>query len=519
MVTKRHAARGAKERESETAAKCVLQTPKNLPPPGKRIKAPKGQGKRSWLDLFHKRNVPWRGSHLVQGLWNSHCQVGRKSLALTHVSGCVKRQNRYENLAVEEIIDNEDSTATNLISNLPSEGSPSGLSRDDKTVLNSSTKNNNSSEIPDDAYVRSVRPSREINLSIQIVPFTQRQNFTQTDALLDLGANTIFIKKTWVETHKVPLTPLWNPIPVYNVDGTCNSAGRITHSAELVIEFQGHCEKVIAEVTNLGKNPFILGFSWLQRHNPEIDWSKGTVKMTHCPWHCHLLQDKSAFIQKVEEEEYDNQYCAHETIRALEAQQRSQKPKEKTPKELLPEEYHKFLNVISKKESKHMPIWKPWDHTIDLKDMFKPKKGRIIPLLPQEQEEVTVFPDDQLKKGYIRPSKSPQTSLVFFVPKKDGKKCMVQDYWYLNKFTIKNNYPLPLVRQLVDKLQGSKQFTKMDLRWGYNNVWIKEGNEWKAAFICFCGAFKPLVMYFGLCNSPPHSKRWWVKSSQIWVTW
>ena len=149
-----------------------------------------------------------------------------------------------------------------------------------------------------------------------------------------------------------------------------------------------------------------------------------------------------------------------------------------------------------------MLIRKPWDHAIDLKDTFKPKKGRIIPLLPQEQEEVTVFLDDQLKKGYIRPSKSPQTSPVFFVPKKDGKKRMVQDYQYLNEFTVKNNYPLPLIRQLVDKLQGSKLFTKMDLRWGYNNVWIKEGDEWKATFVCFHGAFKPLVMYFGLCNSP-----------------
>ena len=67
---------------------------------------------------------------------------------------------------------------------------------------------------------------------------------------------------------------------------------------------------------------------------------------------------------------------------------------------------------------------------------------------------------------------------------------------------VKNNYPLPLIGQLVDKLQGSKLFTKMDLRWGYNNVRIKQVNEWKAAFVCFHGAFKPLVMYFGLCNSP-----------------
>ena len=116
----------------------------------------------------------------------------------------MKGHNQYEKLAVEELVDDEDSVATKQISNSPSEGSPSGLSRDVKPVLNSSNKK----EIPDDAYVRSVRPAREIYLSIQIVPFTQWQNFTQTEALLDSGANTIFINKTWAETHKVPLIPL-----------------------------------------------------------------------------------------------------------------------------------------------------------------------------------------------------------------------------------------------------------------------------------------------------------------------
>ena len=79
---------------------------------------------------------------------------------------------------------------------------------------------------------------------------------------------------------------------------------------------------------------------------------------------------------------------------------------------------------------------------------------------------------------------------------------MVQDYRYLNEHTVKNNYPLFLIRQLSEKLQEAKLFTKMDLRWGYNNVRIKEGNKWKAAFTCHRGSFEPLVMYFGLCNSP-----------------
>ena len=149
-----------------------------------------------------------------------------------------------------------------------------------------------------------------------------------------------------------------------------------------------------------------------------------------------------------------------------------------------------------------MLLRKPWDHGIDLKEDFPPKKGRLIPLSVDEQKEVEAFLDDQLSKGYICLSNSQQTSLVFFVPKKDRKKHMVQDYQYLNEWTIKNNYPLPLILQLVDKLKGCKLFMKMDLWWGYNNVQIRKGDEWKAAFTMHKGSFEPLVMYFGLCNLP-----------------
>ena len=82
-----------------------------------------------------------------------------------------------------------------------------------------------------------------------------------------------------------------------------------------------------------------------------------------------------------------------------------------------------------------------------------------------------------MRKGYIRPSKSPQTSLVFFVGKKDGSKRMVIDYHNLNDQTIKNNYSLPLITELIDNMGSKKVFTKMDLRWGLNNMRIKEGNE------------------------------------------
>ena len=152
--------------------------------------------------------------------------------------------------------------------------------------------------------------------------------------------------------------------------------------------------------------------------------------------------------------------------------------------------------------SERMPVRKPWDYAINLKEDFVPKKGRAYLLSRDKKEEVREFVEEQLRKGYIRPSKSPQMSPVFFVGKKDGKKRIVQDYQYLNKGTIKDNYPLPLISDLINTMGTEKVFTKMDLRWGYNNVRIKEGDEWKVAFTMHLGVYEPVVMYFGLTNSP-----------------
>jgi len=135
--------------------------------------------------------------------------------------------------------------------------------------------------------------------------------------------------------------------------------------------------------------------------------------------------------------------------------------------------------VFGKVKLKRMPTRKVWDHAIDLN-----------------------FVEDQLRKGYIRPLKSPQTLPVFFVGKKDGSKRIVMDYHNLNDQTVKNNYPLPLITELIDNMGSKKVFTKMDLRWGFNNVRIKEGDEWKGVFTMYIGSFEPTVMFFGMTNSP-----------------
>ena len=111
--------------------------------------------------------------------------------------------------------------------------------------------------------------------------------------------------------------------------------------------------------------------------------------------------------------------------------------------------------MFGKVESERMLVQKVWDHAIDVREDFKPSKAKVYLLSRNERDEVQKFVDEHLKKGYIRPSKSQQTSLVFFIGKKDRGKRMVMDYHRLNKQTVKNNYPLPLITELVDNM-GSK---------------------------------------------------------------
>ena len=175
---------------------------------------------------------------------------------------------------------------------------------------------------------------------------------------------------------------------------------------------------------------------------------------------------------------------------------------EEEVKKLVPEKFHKWIKVFGKKQSEWMPIRKEWDYAIEIKEGFVPRKGKVYLLSREEREEVREFIREQLRKEYIQLSKSSQMAPIFFVGKKDGKKWMVQDYWYLSEWTIKNNYLLLLISDVLENIGTKKVFTKMDLRWGYNNVRIKEEDEWKAAFTTLEGSFEPLVMFFGLTNSP-----------------
>lgn len=109
---------------------------------------------------------------------------------------------------------------------------------------------------------------------------------------------------------------------------------------------------------------------------------------------------------------------------------------------------------------------------------------------------------ESLTAGIIRPSSSPVAAGFFFVGKKDGSLRPCIDYRGLNKITVKNKYPLPLINSVFETLQEAAVFTKLDLRNAYHLVRIHEGDEWKTAFNTPLGHFEYLVMPFGLTNAP-----------------
>ena len=181
-------------------------------------------------------------------------------------------------------------------------------------------------------------------------------------------------------------------------------------------------------------------------------------------------------------------------------------PTSKSEAEMLeqrvPKEFHDYADVFSEAEARNMPPHRPYDHAVEMEPGAKAPWGPVYNMSGLELESLRVFLDDMLGKGFIRASHSPAGAPVLFVKKKDGSLRLCVDYRGLNRVTIKNRYPLPLINNIMDRLGKAKYFTKIDLRAGYNNVRIKKGDEWKTAFRTRYGSFEYLVMPFGLTNAP-----------------
>jgi len=318
-----------------------------------------------------------------------------------------------------------------------------------------------------------------------------RQTF-KLNTLLDSGATGLYVDKRFTEKHNITTKKLPFPMRVYNADGTHNSNGVITHQTELVFQVNGHTSKDWFYVVDLGGKAMIVRMNWLRDHNPEIDWKTGTLEFKRCPSSCggmtkNLLMNLNNIInesQEISDNEIRHQIHASQTTATKLATENYDKNKKNTFQDILKGPYADFMDVFGEEGPSGLPPRRTWDQAIDLEDDWKSKKWkqRIYPLNPKEQAELDKFLKENLEKGTIQTSKSEVSSPFFFVAKKGGELRPIVDYRKLNDITIKNSYPLPLIPELVDKWKGCEFFTKLDVCGAFNNIRIKEGNEWKTAF-------------------------------------
>ena len=287
----------------------------------------------------------------------------------------------------------------------------------------------------------------------------------------------------------------------------------------------------------------VLGYNWLTRYNPLIDWVLGSI--TFCP----QLLEPSALL----------------TSSASSAQLPSQKPKSSIPPVIpdtpklpskpprialidaaafahaskqsgmqcfqihlsdstisgksasvseeipdlvhIPEDYHDFADVFSKAKADTLAPHRPYDLKINIEEGATPPIGPMYSLSQSEMVTLPEFIDEHLQIGFIRPTNSPHGAPVLFIKKKDGSLRLCVDFRGLNKISKKDCYPLPFVSDLLTTAGKAHIYMALDLRHAYHLVHIAEGDECKTAFHTRYRSFEWLVMPFGLTNTPTSFQR------------
>src|SRR5258708_35918264 len=258
----------------------------------------------------------------------------------------------------------------------------------------------------------------------------------------------------------------------------------------------------------------VLGYNWLTQHNPSIDWVETKITF-HNPKtlpEMPSLAPKAMDIRLVSKRTMGRicQEVGSETfLLSPSGVQQTPNPFHTSPDRLeakamltaqpedtlsgVPQEYHEFCDVFSGEKANVLaPHW-PYNLKINLEEGVKLFHGPIYSLLPPELTVLREFLEENVRNGFIQPSKSPWGSPVLFVKKKDGSLCLCVDFHALNRVTEKDRYPLPLIPDLLNSPGPARIYSKIDLKHAYHLVWIAEGDEPRTASHTCYGSYESKV--------------------------
>jgi hypothetical protein len=337
------------------------------------------------------------------------------------------------------------------------------------------------------------------------------------NALVDSGAMDNFLTLLLMKRMGLQICKLRVLKPILTVDGSEHKQGKLMEYTDLVLRLGEQQRKQRFYIATLGHDRAILGFPFLSKFNPNIDWAKNEI-VGHRGVQIEPEQEpqEDILIQILLLQNKARKQCGepgegeelHYIIQKVSFVQQwaaaADKPEERMTTTQIPLKYQKHWKVFDEEHAKRFPLSQTENMCINLiPDASEELDCKIYPLNQQELETLRKYLAEELAKGFIEDGSSPYTSPTFYILKKDkGEYRLVVDYHKLNDITIKDHYPMPNVQTELDKLKGKHLFTKFDVRAGYNNIQIQPEDAYKAAFKTPLGTYVLKVMPFGLTNAP-----------------
>jgi hypothetical protein len=340
------------------------------------------------------------------------------------------------------------------------------------------------------------KPAKLLTVSVTVDPSPLLK-----EALIDGGSQLNLMSALLVKEMGLKVTPL----PKILAEGANGSKLTVygTTTAQLdVTDSRGRVQKqtIPFVITDLNRYPVYLGLPWIDAHNPKLNYARrrmlfrGKKDKDVEPFKQIALEDAETFDKSMRDPQTDVYACMVASV--------GQSGPISVTAGQMPAEYAEFADVGSEDDARTIPAHSQHDLAIQLTPDGQPPHQPIYNLSAMELEVLRKYLTDYMARGWIRHSKSPAGAPILFVKKKDGSLRLCVDYRGLNKITIKNRHPLPLIAESLERLAQAKFYTKLDVRDAYHRIRIKEGDEWKTAFRTKYGHFEYTVMPFGLTNAP-----------------